>query len=632
VFAHLEGWLRAHLYAVVFVGAFVDALGVPFPGRIMLLTAGSVSGATRGAGGAAFLVVALAVIGTVIGDHVWYVLGRSRGHRLFALYCRIVRLPASRTATAGRLVLRFGGPILVLGRLAAALRLVITPLAVSRGMSYAQFLLWDGLGAVLWAAGLVWLGHVAGTLGAGNRIWRTLAILGALGAASVVMSAMTRRWLARRTSPPHGRPTRRPATPGLRRRTWRRALLLVVILGVASACSNVPVHRTLPPMNLGEPAFFPTLEAHAEAPIVGGNRLTVLLNGEQIYPGILAAIRGARTTITYAQYSYEDGPIAQDLAGALAERCRAGVRAHVLLDSVGTLAMPREYVELMSAAGCQVVAFRPIGPFGMNRVNNRNHRRILVVDGRIGFTGGSGVSEKWMGDGRTPDHWRDTDVRIEGPVVEYLQGAFAENWVEATGVVLGGADYFPAPAHAAGQTHAQIIRSGPQGGSYAVYTTFLLAIASARRSIEITNPYVLLDDQMIETLVQAARRGVQIRFLVPGVTDHPLVRYAGRRQFGRLLEAGIEIYEYTAALLHAKTMVIDGIWATIGSANLDYRSFRLNDELNVVAYDRAFAAGLAQVFQEDLRYAKRIDLEAWKDRALGGRVLELLAIPFQSYL
>ena len=422
------------------------------------------------------------------------------------------------------------------------------------------------------------------------------------------------------------------ARSGHRLRTAYPAALLLLVVMAAGSCSTVPVHRTLPPMNLGEPSFFPTIEAHSQAPIVGGNRLTLLLNGEQIYPAILGAIRRARSTITYAQYSYEDGQIARDLAEALAERCRAGVKAHVLLDSVGTLSMPREYTDLMSKDGCQVVSFRPIGPLGLRRANNRNHRRILVVDGRIGFTGGSGVSSKWMGDGRTADHWRDTDVQIEGPVVEYLQGAFAENWVEATGTVLGGADYFPAPTGAKGRTHAQIIRSGPLGGSYAIYTTFLLALSSARRSIKITNPYVLLDDQMIETLIQAARRGVQISFLVPGVSDHPLVRHAGRRQFRRLLEAGIQIHEYSAALLHAKTIVIDGIWATVGSTNLDYRSFRLNDELNVVAYDTEFAAKLEKVFQEDLRYAKRIDLEAWSDRGVRGRMFEMLAIPFESNL
>jgi cardiolipin synthase len=294
--------------------------------------------------------------------------------------------------------------------------------------------------------------------------------------------------------------------------------------------------------------------------------------------------------------------------------------------------MPREYVDLMARDGCQVVSFRPVGPLGLGSANNRNHRRILVVDGRIGFTGGSGVSGKWMGNGRVADHWRETDVRIEGPVVEHLQGAFAENWVEATGAVLGGADYFPAPMGPKGQTRAQVIRSGPRGGSYAMYTTFLLALSSARHSVKITNPYVLLDEQMIETLVQAARRGVRISFLVPGVIDHALVRHSGRRQFGRLLKEGIEIHEYTAALLHAKTMVIDGLWATVGSTNLDHRSFRLNDELNVVAYDRGFAAQLERVFEEDLRYARRVDLEAWRDRGIRGRMLEFMAIPLEGNL
>ncbi len=399
---------------------------------------------------------------------------------------------------------------------------------------------------------------------------------------------------------------------------------------VASACSNLPKHRSLPPMNLGEPAFFPTMEAHAQAPIIGGNRLTLLLNGEQIYPAILEAIRGARRSITYAQYSYEDGKIARDVAEALAERCRAGVTAHVLLDGVGTLTMPREYVEVMEKGGCQVASFRPLGPFSLWRVNNRNHRRILVVDGRIGFTGGSGVSSKWMGNGRVADHWRDTDIKVEGPVVEYLQGAFAENWVEATGAVLGGVDYFPRPIEPKGRTHAQVIRSGPGGGSYAMYTTFLLALSSARRSIKITNPYVLLDETMTDTLIEAARRGVRVSFLVPGAIDHPLVRHAGRRQFGRLLKAGIEIHEYSAALLHAKTMVIDGLWATVGSTNLDHRSFKLNDELNVVAYDVNFANQLERVFENDLRYAKRIDLDSWQNRSVRGRMFELLAMPFES--
>lgn len=295
---------------------------------------------------------------------------------------------------------------------------------------------------------------------------------------------------------------------------------------------------------------------------------------------MLEAIRSAQRTVTYAQYFYEDGPIARDLAEALAERGRAGIGVSVLLDAFGTLSMPHEYVALMRSAGCNVTFFRPLTNPAVQRANNRNHRRILVVDGRVGFTGGSGVSRKWMGNGRVENHWRDTDIKVEGPLVEYLQGAFAENWLEATGIVLGGEAYFPRPVQPKGQVYAQAIRSSPAGGSFAIYTTFLLALASARRSIYITNPYFVLDDAMQQALLQARARGARIAVLVPGIIDHNIVRQASRGQFGRMLRAGIEIWEYRAALLHAKTTVIDGIWSTIGSTNLDNRSFALNDELN----------------------------------------------------
>ncbi|MGH7322802.1 MAG: phospholipase D-like domain-containing protein [Candidatus Rokuibacteriota bacterium] len=420
----------------------------------------------------------------------------------------------------------------------------------------------------------------------------------------------------------------------MRRGTVRRLLLILLVAAgmlSATACARVRPHVLLPSMVLGEPSFYPTLEAYAQAPIVGGNRIDLLLNGEQIFPAMLAAIRAARTTITYAQYSYGDGPVARDIAQALAERCRAGVKANVLLDGVGALQMPTEYGELMTKAGCHVVFFRPLGLLTIQRANFRNHRRILVVDGRIGFTGGSGVSEQWMGNGRTKDHWRDTDVRIEGPAVDYLQGAFAESWLEATGVVLGGVDFFPRPAPK-GQTYAQVVRSSPAGGGFGIYTMLLLAISSARRSIYITNPYFVLDEPMLDALTQAAHRRVTVAVLVPGVIDHALVRQAGRRHFGRLLKAGVEIHEYQPALLHAKTMVIDGVWATVGSTNLDNRSFALNDELNVVVYDGSFARRLEQVFQEDLRYAKKIDYAAWRNRGVGQRVFELLSTPIRDLL
>ena len=410
--------------------------------------------------------------------------------------------------------------------------------------------------------------------------------------------------------------------------TW-----LVVVSMLFTACSRVQPHVALPELSLGEPSFFPTLEAYASAPIVGGNRVDLLLNGEQIFPAHLAAIRSARQTITYAQYYFEDGQVAHDVAEALAERCRAGVGVNVLLDAFGTLYMPAELVETMKKAGCHVAWFRPLKRFALpgGRANNRNHRRILVVDGQVAITGGSGISRKWMGDGRTPDHWRDTDIRIEGPAVQYIQGAFAENWLETTGIVLGGAPYFPTPGPK-GQVYVQVVRSSPAGGSFAIYTALLLAIASARRSIYITNPYFVLDDKMTEALLTARSHGARVVVLVPGMIDHNIVRQASRAGFGKLLMAGVEIHEYRAALLHAKTMVIDGVWATVGSTNLDNRSFALNDELNTIAYSPEIARRLEEIFRADLGYSAKVTYEAWSKRGLTQRFLELLAIPIKDQL
>ncbi|MBI1735279.1 MAG: cardiolipin synthase B [Candidatus Rokubacteria bacterium] len=405
----------------------------------------------------------------------------------------------------------------------------------------------------------------------------------------------------------------------------------LIALGTG-ACTRVHPHLSLPDMAVGEPSFFPTIEALTASPIIGGNTVEVLLNGEEIFPAILDAIRSAERTITYAQYFYEEGPVSRDIAEALAERCRAGVGVNVLLDAFGTLGIPTEYVDVMRRSGCHVAFFRPLTSSVFHRANNRLHRRILVVDGRVGFTGGSGVSRKWMGNGRVENHWRDTDVKVEGPVVEYLQGAFAENWIEATGIVLGGEPYFPRPVQPRGQVYAQVIRSSPAGGSFAMYTTFMLALASARRSILITNPYFVLDEPMQQALTEARRRGARVVVLVPGAIDHNIVRQASRGQFGRMLRAGIEIWEYRAALLHSKTAVIDGVWSTIGSTNLDNRSFALNDELNLVVYSAAVGRRMERIFEEDLKYAKRVEYREWRRRGLKDRILEFLARPLRDLL
>ena len=408
------------------------------------------------------------------------------------------------------------------------------------------------------------------------------------------------------------------------------ALLALTLAG--GGCSHVQPHLELPALQMGEPAFRSTLVAYTGNAVVPGNRVEVLLNGDQIFPAKIAAIRAARKSITYAQYVFEEGAPAADTAQALSERCRAGLPVHVLLDAVGALAMPVQYRDWMVEAGCQVASYRPLTPWTFDRVNERNHRRILVVDGVVGFTGGSGTSGKWSGNGKQDGHWRDTDVRVEGPVVEQLQGAFAENWLEATGVALGGPAYFPRPLEVKGGVDAQVVRSSPAGGSVAMYTMFLLAMTAARRSIYITNPYFVPDEKMVETLIQARRRGVRVVLLLPGAIDHNLVRQASRGGFGRLLKEGIQIHEYKPAMLHAKTMVIDSMWATVGSTNLDRRSFALNEELNLVIYDAGVARRLEQVFEKDLSESGVVTYKRWASRGLMSRVLEFLAVPVRDQL
>ena len=416
----------------------------------------------------------------------------------------------------------------------------------------------------------------------------------------------------------------------MKRLKW---LALILILSCAKV---LPVYQ-IPEIVVGEPSFFPTIEAYTDAPIVGGNRIDLLFNGDETFPAMLRDIIAAKSTITFAQYLYEDGSISYEFAQAFSDRCRAGVKVHILIDNQGSQKIPGEIPAMMRDAGCHVEFFRRVEaqqvflPWKLLKYNYRNHRRVLVIDGRVGFTGGYGISEAWTGDGRTEDHWRETNARVEGPVVKYLQAAFTESWLEATGTVLGGDGYF-LRLEPQGKVSAQMVKSSPIGGSFQNYMLFLLSISSAKKSILITNSYFIPDDTMIEALLNAAARGVRVVVLVPGKIDHQITYRASRSNYGRMLLGGIQIFEYTAALMHAKTMVVDGVWATVGSTNFDNRSFALNEELNLTVYDSGLARRLEEAFEQDLKYSRKITYEEWNSRGIGERVYEIFAFPVKEYL
>lgn len=428
-------------------------------------------------------------------------------------------------------------------------------------------------------------------------------------------------------------PGRVPREPG---RGWGAAWLLVACC-LLQSCVNQPPSVALPDLAVDDPSFPNTLMGYTGAPIMGGTNVAILLNGDETFPVMLDAIRSAEKTVTFETYIFRESEVGRRVVEALAERCRAGVRAAILMDAHGSGDVPREYIDRLTQAGCDIVPdFRPLRFWNLDRTNKRNHRRIVVIDGRVGFTGGYGIDDSWDGDGRTSGRWRETNVRLEGPIVQQLQAAFQEHWREATGELLGGEEYYPYPPAASDNAPvlAQVVRSSPTSGNYALYEVFLQAVSSARESIVISTPYLLPGEQIASALVQAARRGVSVTVLVPSVIKEALIEYvvqvSQREAFDTLLDGGIELYEYFPALLHTKTMVIDGVWSTIGSLNLDNRSMALNDELNVIFYDRDVAARLGDILSEDLRHSRRITRENLERRPWPTRLLGLLAAPLHD--
>ena len=374
-----------------------------------------------------------------------------------------------------------------------------------------------------------------------------------------------------------------------------------------------------------DPQFARALGTLLGPAILPGNRVSALVNGDQIFPAMLEAIRGAQRTITFETFIYWSGEIGKAFAQALIERAQAGVKVHVLLDWVGTGKMDVSMLRDMEQAGAEVVKYHPLRWYNLGRLNNRTHRKLLVVDGTVGFTGGVGIADNWLGNAEDPDHWRDSHFKLEGPGVAQMQAAFMDNWIEATSRVLHGDAYFP-ELTTAGAQHGQIFKSSASEASESVRLMYLLSIASAVRSVRIANAYFVPDDLAVATLVAAQRRGARVEIIVPGRhIDKAIVRKASRSRWEPLLEAGVAIYEYQPTMYHTKVMVVDELLTSVGSTNFDNRSFRLNDEANLNVLDAEFAARLAGQFEEDKKRSRQLTLEWWRSRPWHQRALEWLA-------
>ena len=408
--------------------------------------------------------------------------------------------------------------------------------------------------------------------------------------------------------------------------------LLTMVLYSIFAREKKITHRIEPLYGVADEQFERTMGGLLQPDIRPGNSVTPLLNGDRIFPAMLEAIRGAQQSITFETFIYWSGKIGKEFADALAARARAGVKVHVLIDWLGSKKIKEEYVEEMEKAGVEVMRYHPLKWFNAWRVNHRTHRKLLVVDGRVGFTGGVGIADEWTGDAQDPDHWRDSHFKLEGPAVAHMQAAFMDNWMKTHETVLHGPRYFP-ELEQSGSCKAQVFMSSPAEGSESVRLMFLMSIACARESVRVSNAYFVPDDLSVQTLVDARKRGVKVEVIIPGRhIDTHVVRRAGRSRFGPLLEAGVEIYEYEPTMYHCKVMIVDGRWTTVGSTNFDSRSFRLNDEANLNVLDPDFARSQAEAFERDKARSRRITFEEWKNRPWTEKLKEHAAGLLRSQL
>ncbi|MGI9115030.1 MAG: phospholipase D-like domain-containing protein [Chthoniobacterales bacterium] len=363
-----------------------------------------------------------------------------------------------------------------------------------------------------------------------------------------------------------------------------------------------------PVYSAASPSFRQAAGSLLGGSFVAGNNIVTLVNGREIFPPMLAAIHSAQRTINFETYVFWDGEIGRKFTEALAERARAGVKVNAILDAQGTAKLGLENLELLRSAGVQVVKYHSIFWLDPRRFNNRTHRKLLIVDGKVGFIGGVGIADEWLGNAEAPKYWRDNHYKVTGPVVAQLQGAFMDNWLKARGEVLHGPEYFP-PLSATGPYAAQVSRSSPSRGGSSLRLLYLLAIASAQHSLLIENAYFIPDDLVRQELIHAAQRGARVEILVPGEhIDQKAVRWASRRHYAELLKSGIKIFEFEPTMVHVKLMIVDGAFVSVGSGNFDLRSLRLNDEANMNVLDRSFAEQQTKLFAIDKRRSREITL------------------------
>jgi cardiolipin synthase len=392
---------------------------------------------------------------------------------------------------------------------------------------------------------------------------------------------------------------------------------LVVVVLFTPAINYHLSHRT----SVHDAGFLYAIQSSCQATPHRGNRVEILTNGPAFYPAMLAAIRGATHSVIMELYIFQPGKIADQFVEALSDRARHGVHVTIVVDAIGSLSLRGRPVRRLRKAGCRIESYQQFKWYSLARLNNRTHRELLIVDGRVAFAGGAGIADWWATGRKRQRPWRDTMARIEGPVVAALQGVAAENWLECCGEILTGPGYFPALVES-GETTAFVVKSSPSDRATTSRVVFQMLIEGADQEVRISTPYFLPDRALRRALVEVASRGVQVSIVLPGpTTDQRWVRYASRRMWGRLLAAGIRIHEYRGSMMHAKVLVVDGIWAVLGTTNMDNRSFEHNDEVNIAMRDAALAARLLTDYRRDLEESDEITLARWQARPLWEKIL-----------